>query len=271
MQVDRIRLQRDGRPAIDLHISIVGQWEPYILLDADGLAPPESELFYQNFQDMKGSGDGVVGLHDYEPRVITYTIKLNPEAVGSTFSTLRNRFYKDILFGAENNPLKATLYNQGNVEAHIYGFTKEIDVNLFTMEPQITFVMECPNPFLIGNPIILDHNSLNSGGRSVSFINDGTAMSGIELKGNVTNANPRLVLTMNGRTFSATKDLPPNGVVELDSSDYIFKLEFKGMDRAFVTSGHWPTVLPGNNALSAASSFGITFTQLKYLERFTGV
>lgn len=138
MQLTKIRLA--GRSNIDLPFFGLRPSYPYILKAADGLGPPEIDVFLS-----KGFYQGRQP-HDRE---IVIRVGLNPNyAVGQTAATMRNTLY-GLLTPGGTDSIKVQLMNGPQVVVQTVGYVSKIEIVPFSKDPEVQITIECTTPYLL--------------------------------------------------------------------------------------------------------------------------
>lgn len=124
----------------ELSLSDVDETHEYILEDVTGLDPEQIGPVYSG-------GDSASGARYYDmvcpPRTIGMRIKLNPQFGVSTYSSLRDAFYK-LIWKSRTSQVELRFMSAGTVAAVIKGLTVKFEAPTFTSAPYIVLTLWCP-------------------------------------------------------------------------------------------------------------------------------
>lgn len=146
---------------------------PYILRKAVGLEPGE---LIKIFSD----GPKFFRTRPKE-RVVSFQVKLNPNYTGElTIGDLRDSLYKLIAFNTKANnwnadtKIQLKFMNGSIYVASLFGYITNMDTDIFSNSSDLTFTIECEDPFLRSTELI----DLSSGIQTTSGARHGVLFSG---------------------------------------------------------------------------------------------
>jgi len=137
MQFTKIRLA--GRTNIDMPFFGLRPSNPYILKQADGLGPPEIDVFLSG---------GIYQGRKPQDREIIVRAGLNPNyAVGQTAASMRTTLYGLLTPGGNDN-ITVQLMNGPVVVVQTSGYVKRIEIVPFSKDPEVQITIACAKPYL---------------------------------------------------------------------------------------------------------------------------
>lgn len=212
MIITKIRLQEQNPmaaenvanwplPFIDLYVNSEAGINGYILKDVQGLDPPKINAVVEGFDAI---GTPVMGA-SVDTRTIAFKIGLNSQS-GKTNSELRDAIYRFM-----NRTVVIQLMNGPIVQAETTGYIQQLDIELFTNQPEVTVSIECDDgEFSAPNSIAIPITDID---KAVPIINyhEGTAPTGLDLKFKYVSGSPGSGFSI----FNHSKVWNPDKVVPL--------------------------------------------------------
>lgn len=174
MQFTKIRIV--GPTTIDLPKDNLDPTIPYILKDADGLGPPEIDVFMK-----RTSSGGKYQSRKANLREIVLRVGLQPNwNIGQTSENLRSSIYKQMT-PIDDATTKIQLMNGDVIVAQTEGYIKRVEPALFSKDPEVQITIPCLHWLLQATTDIYETPAkVNTGASSVYFdvVNAGDAPSG---------------------------------------------------------------------------------------------
>lgn len=261
-----LELESDGRAETDL----------IQIRNIDGLDPVKATI---NTSLRSGiDGASFVG-SSVEARNILLTLHPNPDWNTYTFASLRrllNRYFTPkqlvrLVFTSDDIP-----------QVDIYGYTEDVNVNMFSKDPELVVSIICPDPYFKALvPTVVTGVTDRSGGATSTITYNGSVPTGFKLKltsdtGSAASIEVQIGVPlfshflslaivdtthfyeMNSipmEKYSQSVDIS-NGVITnlLDNSETIFGSE-------------WPVLEPGDNKIGVFTDAGAQDWELTYFER----
>lgn len=137
MKFTSIRLK--GLYTIDLPISNIRATDPYLLKSAEGLGPPEVNIFISTTTNMDGYYKG----RQAQYREIVLNIGLNPNYQNDiTISDLRTELY-GLLSPLASDSFDIFILNNDVELMQVQGYIKKFEIMPFTAEPEVQLTISC--------------------------------------------------------------------------------------------------------------------------------
>lgn len=184
MNIDAFRLV--GLTTINLPMAGIETTEKYIVKGADGLGPPDFDVF---------TADGQFLNRTTLDREVVLRIGLNPDwSTGQTAGDLRDELY-GLLTGNGTflDPRKSFMYFRygGADVAYTETYVKRIEIVPFSKDPEVQITFRCPDGYFLGStvttPPAIDTSGAGVGlGGSFLVENLGTAHSGLRFEIEIT-------------------------------------------------------------------------------------
>lgn len=171
MKFTSIRLE--GLQHIDLPITNAKVSDPYILKEAEGLGPPEVNIFITQTRHMDGYYKG----REAQYREIVLTIGLNPNYKDNIMiSDLRSELYGLISSGLSDS-IDIVIVNNSTDLMRTTGYVKKMEVVPFRADPEVQITISCISScFRDQKNMYVDIDSENG---FQDITNKGTAETGI--------------------------------------------------------------------------------------------
>lgn len=139
-----------GLSTIDFPISGTTTADPYILKSADGLGPPDIDVFIANTR----SAGGVYQGKRTQSREIVLSIGLNADySIGQTVSDLRNTLY-GLLTPSFEDIITIQLMDEDEVLFQTTGSVKKLEISPFAKDPSVQVTIPCVQPYFDGPSVI---------------------------------------------------------------------------------------------------------------------
>lgn len=169
MQFTKIRLS--GRTNIDLQVFGLRPSNQWILKDADGIGPPEVNVFLSGGQYQ---GRKAVS------RQIVLKVGLNPNhAIGQTAAAMRNTLY-GLLTPGPTDSITVRFMNGPNVVVDAVGYIKNIEVVPFSKDPEVQITVDCLEPYLTAPGYV--EQTITSGDEEFTIENEGSVTTGFYIE-----------------------------------------------------------------------------------------
>lgn len=279
---------------------------PYILKKATGLEPAE---ILKTFND----GPKFFRTRPKE-RVVSFQIKLNPNYPGAvTIGDLRDQLYLLIAYNTKANTwnsdtrLQLRFMNGATYIASLFGYITHVDADIFSNSSDLTFTIECDDPFLRSTDLIdltsgvqptstVTHTYFNGITYDVesSFSCDdfkSTAPHGFRMVAECISTPPELsgepqkFIIWDNRNplyyiFAAAGTFNPGDRVAFSSEEdarYFFLTQYEWgiqvgvvpMLNSIYWGSIWPMLSPGHNFIEVSEGFKII--QVQHRESYWGV
>jgi Phage tail protein RIFT-related domain len=247
----------------------------------DGLDPVKASINTSPF----GSVDGAsyVG-GSVQSRNIVLTLHPNPDWNNWTFEGLRRLLYSYFM------PKRATrlvFYSDDMIPVEISGIVEDVQVNMFSKDPELIVSIICPDPYFTSlEGIVITGRSGPAGGPVTLIEYNGTMDAGIRVKVTAsTDPVPNDIAIQVGDPiityFAVAATVDPSMYFEMSSlpmqkfvqnvtigSGVITNL----LSKVHVQEGSlWPSFQPGENEFSVVTDHGSHDWELTYFERFGGL
>lgn len=172
------KIRLSGLSSIDLPITDALPSDPYILKNADGLGPPEVDVFIA-----KTTQGGVYQGRQPQDREPVLRVGLNPDyRLGQTATELRQELYGLLTPSPANQLVTLSLIDSSLSDALIAktdGYIKRIEIVPFSRDPEVQITMSCPKPYFRAPADISPAGPLDTSAPQVT--NEGTAPAGFNL------------------------------------------------------------------------------------------
>jgi Phage tail protein RIFT-related domain len=219
-------------------------------------------------------------------RNIVLTIRPNPDWNQWSYEGLRRLLYEYFM---PKRQVKLVFYSDDMDPVQIYGYVEDVNVNIFSKDPELIVSIICPDPYFIAvNPTIFTGQTVHSrvGGTHLSIDYKGTVETGINVKlvdnpGQIAPSYIGIQLGDPDATYWGI-NATVNSSMFLEMSSVIMK---KYVQNVNLTTGvitnllskiieegsQWPTLQPGINEFSVYTDEGNHNWTLTYFERFGGL
>lgn len=188
MDFTKVRLV--GLSTVDLPIVGALPSDPYILKNADGLGPPESDVFIANTLYLGGVYQG----RRPQGREIVLTVGLSPNYTsGQTVQSLRTALYGLLTPGTVEDSIPVQIMNGSTIVAVTDGYVKNIVPVYFTKDPEVQITITCAQSYLQA-PAVVNVATASLSKTAPSIVNAGTAPTGFHME--VTFTAAKSVLTI---------------------------------------------------------------------------
>ena len=243
--------------------------DPYILKGADGLGPPEVDVFRSG---------GTLHRLRAKDRQLVFRVGINPQYSGTiqTVSSLRESLYSYVSYQSE--PL--TIYIMGPAGELIYtsGYISKFETVPFTKEPMVQMTIDCVEPYFRGPEDVWDLTTTPS--RTHVVNNPGNAPSPFYLIAQVVSTATQTSIenqTFGGRfSFPTNSALVSGDILTLNTNPGVRSvLRFRSSMSTPLTANlyqaqiEWLTLQPGSNTLYVSEN--LTITGLIYSPLYQGV
>lgn len=166
------KIQLRGLNVVDLPLTNVSPFDPYILKDAQGLGPPDINLFLERTMDLDGYYKG----RQTRYREPTLTIGLNPNYIENrTVSDLRQALY-GLLSPTFSDKIELGIFDESTERMVTQGYIKNMEGPFFTESPEIKLTLLCETPYFEAPSIM---HVETPAGLTLSFNNEGNAETGL--------------------------------------------------------------------------------------------
>jgi hypothetical protein len=174
---------------IDLPIVNARSSDPYILKSADGLGPPEINIFIAASRNMDGYYKG----RETQYREIVLNVGLNPNHKANIMvSDLRSELY-GLLSAGESDSLDLTIIYDGTELMYTNGYIKKFEIVPFSSDPEVQIIIASNKSCFQGfSDVYVDMRS-EEGWQDI--VNEGTAETGIVFQVTFTESHPFFILT----------------------------------------------------------------------------
>lgn len=143
-------LRLTGSSIINLPIVGALPSDIYILKSVDGLGPPEVNV---SIADTPNAGSIYLGSRP-QRREIVALVGLNPDfSTGQTASDLRSSLYGLLSPGLGNSVLVEVM-DDTDVVVKTIGYTKKLEINPFTKDPEVQVTIDCIQSYLDGPGLV---------------------------------------------------------------------------------------------------------------------
>lgn len=178
MNINKIRLL--GVTNVDFPIIGADPSGPYVLKSADGLGPPERDVFLARTVQEGGVRQG----SRTRDRQVVLLVGLQPEwDIGQTSEELRSELY-GLLTPPYNLPVGLQLMLGDTVMGVAQGDISRFETAIFTKDPQVQITVDCDYPYFLAPAIEYQYPTKTVVGGKTAFdvANEGTAPAGFWLK-----------------------------------------------------------------------------------------
>jgi hypothetical protein len=264
------KLRLIGLSAVDFPIVGALPSDPYLLLSADGLGPPEVNV---SIADTLNAG-GVYQRRSPQRRQPVLLIGLNPDhGSGETVSELRQSLY-GMLTPGYIDYVTLQILNVNDVLMFTTGYVEKVEINPFSKDPQVQLTFDSTQPYFQASNLTF----INPLSKVTPVIpNDGTAPAGFRMEVIFTSPLSSWTLSDNsGKKMKITYDFIAGDKLIIDTrpgSRGIWR-ERAGITLNIVGSlsadSTW-YMLHGGDNIFTTSSQAFNWGDLFYLPQFWGI
>lgn len=273
IQFDAIRLS--GLTDIDLPILGGSLSEPFQIIAADGLGPPELELLLAETH----APGGILVNRRAQGREITIRIGLNQNYnIGQKISDLRYELYG--LLSPSVDPQDQSVYvrllSQNVPVVETQGYVKRIEIVPFDKKPQVQITISCLGPYLSRPDVtVVDYIPHLT---SWPLTNHGRAPTGVEFSISFIENTPSFSIGVeNGAAMAFLGDFLVGDKLIVDTneatrfvgqrrgSEYVAYLEL------LTPESNWLTLFGGSHTIQTSNPDEFTWNYFRYQTRFWGV
>lgn len=242
----------------------------------DGLDPVKGSVNTSALGSVDGSsytGSSVL------TRNIVLTLKPNPDWNTWTYEKLRRLLYSYFM---PKLVVRLVFYSDDMIPVEIYGVVEDVNINMFSKEPELNVSIICPDPYftalepvivtgLNGVPTTVDYQGNVETGMIVRI----THVSGTPSSLAIQLGDPKISLfgvaaTVDSSKYFEMSSIPMRKYVQNVSigTGVIDNL----LSGIYIQEGtFWPTLQPGTNEFEIISDSGVQDYELIYYERFGGL
>lgn len=187
MKFTSIRLE--GVSDIELHLANASISDPYILKSAEGLGPPEVNVFIAQTRNMDGYYKG----RQAQYREIVLTIGLNPNYKDNIMvSDLRAELY-GLLSAGSSDAMRLVIVNEDTNLMCATGYIKKMEIVPFSVSPEVQLTIASNQSCFQGlSEVYVD---MKSGSGVQDVVNQGTAETGFVFQVTFTQNSDHFLLT----------------------------------------------------------------------------
>lgn len=269
MRFTSIRLK--GINTVDLPVVNTSSFDPYILKSAEGLGPPEINVFIAQSSGMDGYYKG----RETQYREIVLSVALNPNyRENVTVSDLRSELY-GLLSSGFSDSIDIIIVNEDGIELmYTTGYIKKMEVVPFSATPEVQITITCVKSYFEASNGI--HASLNPSEYQQEITNEGTAETGFVLTVVCQYETGRFDLVDNrGKQTLIQFDFKMDDILTIDSragSRSVSLERDDGVENiiyAMSMDSDWLTLYNGYNRIYSYSGF--RWDDLYYVPRYWGI
>jgi len=269
MRFTSIRLK--GITTVDFPVVNTSSFDPYILKSAEGLGPPEINVFIAQSSGMDGYYKG----RETQYREIVLSVSLNPNYKENiTVSDLRSELYS-LLSSGVSDSIDFVIVNEDGIEfMYTTGYIKKMEVVPFSATPEVQITIACAKSYFEASDGI--HASLNPTQTQQEIINEGTAETGFVLTVSCQYTTPQFDLfDYRGKKTVIQFDFKQDDILIIDSraGSRSITLErddvFENIIYAMSMDSDWLTLYNGYNRIYSYSDF--LWDDLYYIPRYWGI
>lgn len=247
----------------------------------DGLDPVKASINTSPFGSVDGAsyvGSSVLS------RNIVLTLHPNPDWDDWTYESLRRFIYSYFMPKLE---VRLVFYSDDMIPVEISGIVEDVNVNMFSQDPELQVSIICPDPYFTAlDPIVITGQTVRTGGATIPIEYNGTMESGIFVKvTQVIDPTPLDIGIQIGNPkityFAVAAVVDPNMYFQMSSlpmRKYVQNVNIGSgvitnlLSKIHVQEGSlWPAFQPGENDFSVITDAGIQDWELTYFERFGGL
>lgn len=269
MRFTSIRLH--GINTVDLPVINMSSFDPYILKSAEGLGPPEINVFIAQSSGMDGYYKG----RETQYREIVLSVSLNPNyRENITVSDLRSELY-GLLSSGVSDSIDVIIVNEDGIELmYTTGYIKKMEVVPFSATPEVQITIACAKSYFEASDGI--HASLNPSEYRQEITNEGTAETGFVLTVSCQYDTGQFDVADNrGKKTLIKFDFKQDDILIIDSraGSRSITLErddgFENIIYAMSMNSDWLTLYNGYNRIYSYSGF--LWDDFYYIPRYWGI
>lgn len=262
-------LSDGGRPEADL----------IQIRNIDGLDPVKASINTSPFGSVDGAshtGSSVLS------RNIVLTIHPNPDWDEWSYEGLRRLLYSYFM---PKRSTKLIFYSDDAIPVEIEGIVEDVNVNMFSKDPELLVSVICPDPYFIAlEPTIITGQAIRAGGAPIAVDYNGSVDSGINVKVSwvddpaaaligIQVGDPPITYfgvdaTVNSALYFEMSSIPMRKYVQNINIGSGIITNLLPHVRA---GSRWPVFQPGINEFLVITDQGTQDWELSYFERFGGL
>jgi hypothetical protein len=268
MKFTSIRLK--GLNTIDLPVSNISAKDPYLLKSAEGLGPPEVNVFISQTVNMDGYYKG----RQAQYREIVLNISLNQDYQSDiTISDLRAALY-GLLSPLSNDSMDIIIIDDTVELMRTQGYIKKLEIMPFAAEPEVQLTISCLKAYFESpNTVFVE----TVPGTYQEVLNLGTAETGLILAFEFdTECTEFVIFDSRGNTMTINHDFFPNDILVIDTNPGNRSITL-GRDEtassiiyALSMDSEWLWLYGGLNIITTTNS-DFTWEELSYIPRYWGI
>jgi hypothetical protein len=269
MKLTSIELR--GLSTIGLYLVNAWVTDPYVLKAAEGLGPPEVNVYISQVMNLDGYFKG----RQTQYREIVLTIGLNQNYKDNiSASDLRTELYGLLTAGA-NDAVDVAFYNENYDEVmSTSGYIKKMEIVPFSESPEVQVTISCLKSYFEGPNKIYVETGL-TGSQPVE--NQGTAETGFELKVLFVQEDINFVITdSRGNTMAIHYDFLVDDLLYIDTrpGSRTIKLRREGgyetIIHALSMDSQWMWLYGGTTYLSTSNG-SFEWEEISYTPKYWGI
>lgn len=256
--------------------------DPVHVFNIEGLGPVKAEITSTPFAT--GHGELFQGSATGK-RNIVMTLGLNPDWEFQTMSSLRQLLYRYFMPEAWT---KLKFISDHLPDCEIEGYVESFEPNMFSQDPEIQISIICPKPDFIESNSTIFYGTVDDGSVEIAYDYRGTVDTGLELRIDVTPANPSYSGDIS--VVATAFEVPQTFTVEdvlINTTKYFKLSSIRNAKRVqsvsvvdgtptnllakMTTDSIWPLIKPGENLLKVIGSETDLAYTLAYFNRFGGL
>lgn len=246
----------------------------------DGLDPVKASVNTSPFGSVDGAsyvGSSVLS------RNIVLTLHPNPDWDTWTYEGLRRLIYS--YFMPKRNT-RLVFYSDDMIPVEILGIVEDVQVNMFTQDPELQVSIICPDPYFTSlDPIVITGlTGPNPGTAPMVIEYNGTVESGMVVKVTATpDPAPSGIAVQIGNPvltyFAVAATVDSTNYFEISSVPMRKYIQNVNIGNGVITNilakaqegSQWPIFQPGENEFTVFTDHGVHDWELTYFERFGGL
>lgn len=209
MKLTKIRIK--GLSTIDLPVRNASVNDQFIIKAADGLGPPEIDVYVAKTRDLGGFYKG----RQPQYREPVFRIGLNPNYKNNvSVSDLRTTLY-GLLTPNDSDEVQLILMENDDEVMYTIGYIKKFEIVPFNTVPEVQVTMSCLDTFFKGFHMI---HAETVAGSQVDVLNEGSAETGLYFKLKFTQNVPWFIITdARGNSMNINFRFQVNDILTVDT------------------------------------------------------
>jgi len=268
MNFTKLRLK--GLTTVDLPIKNATVNDPFILKAADGLGPPEIDVFVAKTRDLGGYYKG--RQTQYREPVLRIGLNANYKT-GVMVSDLRSQLY-GLLTPNSSEEIQLVIVDGNNELMFTSGYVKKLEIVPFNVTPEVQLTMSCLDTYFQA-PVGIHVETYP--GAAFQVLNQGSAETGLYFQITITQGLSWLIVTdARGNALKINYIFQANDVLTVDTrpGSRAITVVRGGVTQNIIysltTDSSWVYLYGGLNALTFSTA-NFTWNDLYYIPQYWGI